>query len=276
MEANKPPKKKRKAPHRGLIGGITIALIVLSIIGIIALLGKGYGAFTIVGFLILMLWTNVFLGYFIWATYFYNLGYGVSTQVWAKIEQAKDDKANGEPYNADILDEEPLYNPYKDQTFGLPPGTVRGMIAFTLLFGGVALLLASFDIQGELPAEQLFRDPYDFFKTAFLMMVAFYFGTKSLKYITGNDKTLSPYNTAMAQSKGKPLADDNLTDKNAPGNEKSQVEDREPEHESTAQTKVVVIDGADPLGEKNLEPGTKPTIKGIDPMSSPKDQKDES
>src|SRR5690606_29030490 len=74
-------------------------------------------------------------------------------------------------------------NPYRSQTFGLPPGTVRGMIAFTLLIGGMSLLIVSFGTEYTGAELALVRQQFEFFETAFLMMIAFYFGDKSLKYL---------------------------------------------------------------------------------------------
>lgn len=219
-----------------------------------------------------MLWSNVFLGYFIWATYYYNLNYGVSNKVWQKIEEAKSAKASSLPYNADILDDEPLFNPYNDQTFGLPPGTVRGMIAFSLLFGGTALLIVSFGLNSEISPDSIFRDQYEFFKTAFLMMVAFYFGTRSLKYLNGAEKGVEQYNTVNAQKKGTPPSstpkkESETSSKTEEEDQTSEVKEAVEDLTSQLQSKVVVIDGSDPLGKKNLKPGTKPPISAIDPMA---------
>ena len=95
-------------------------------------------------------------------------------------------KRQGNFYNQDDINAEPEYNPYKDETFGMPNGTVRGMIAFSLLFGAISLLVVSFGMTNEIDPNSLFWDQYEFFKTAFLMMIAFYFGSRSLQYFRGN------------------------------------------------------------------------------------------
>ena len=60
------------------------------------------------------------------------------------------------------------------------------MIAFTLLFGALAMLVASIGMKNELDPASMFWDQYEFFKTAFLMMIAFYFGSRSLQYLNQN------------------------------------------------------------------------------------------
>jgi hypothetical protein len=101
---------------------------------------------------------------------------------WEDIIDAQE--GNVPESEAAATGEEPQYNPYRSQTFGLPPGTVRGMIAFTLLFGGLALFVASMGMDGEMAENIFFWDHFEFFKTAFLMMVAFYFGSSSLKELS--------------------------------------------------------------------------------------------
>lgn len=57
------------------------------------------------------------------------------------------------------------------------------MIAFTLLMGGMALLIVSFGTEYSGVDSALLSQQFEFFETAFLMMIAFYFGDKSLKYL---------------------------------------------------------------------------------------------
>ena len=113
---------------------------------------------------------------------------GKTNEEWAKIKEAKNNRTKGLPYDQKDIDDEPKYNPYKDETFGLPSGTVRGMIAFTLLFGAIAMLIVSFGMDKETLAGSLLLDEFEFFKTAFLMMIAFYFGSRSLQYLKSDGK----------------------------------------------------------------------------------------
>lgn len=182
-------KKKPDSMSRFFFWGIRIIIFVLLVLGAIGVVmifntNEGNAAiFKAVGLGIVTLWACIFLTYFIWAVYFYNINMGLTDEEWNKIYQAKEEKRNGNFYHQDDIDEEPQYNPYKDETFGLPSGTVRGMIAFSLLFGAIAMLVVSFGMTNELDPNSFFWDQYEFFKTAFLMMIAFYFGSRSLQYL---------------------------------------------------------------------------------------------
>jgi hypothetical protein len=81
----------------------------------------------------------------------------------------------------------PERNPFYDQTLGLPPGTVRGTIALTLLVCGVAFVIAALNMKNSVAENTVLVDNFDFFKKAFLMMIAFYFGTKSLEILQGKE-----------------------------------------------------------------------------------------
>jgi len=135
-----------------------------------------------VGLATSVVWIALFLIYFMWSVYHYNINYGLTDQDWQRIYDAKDRYSQGLPVKASEMSM-PDHNPYRSQTFGLPPGTVRGMIAFTLLMGGMALLIVSFGTQYTGVDAALLSQQFEFFETAFLMMIAFYFGDKSLKYL---------------------------------------------------------------------------------------------
>ena len=130
----------------------------------------------------LLIWLVVFLRYFLWAVYHYNVNYGYTIRDWEKIEDAKRRLKNGEVVLQSEL-EEPKFNPYRSQTFGVPPGTVRGMLAFTLLFGAISILISSMGMEQGLLENPTLRYQFEFFETAFLMMMAFYFGDKSLRFL---------------------------------------------------------------------------------------------
>lgn len=181
---------KTTAASRYLMGFVIVVFILISIYGFENILDYGHESsgqiYKAIGFGIIMLWACIFICYFIWAVYFYNLNYGYTQKEWKKIEKAKDNRTQGKAFRQEDIDDEPKYNPYQDQTFGLPGGTVRGMIAFTLLFGSLALLIVSFGIDTNFQSNSFIIDQFDFFKKAFLMMIAFYFGTHSLKYLKPN------------------------------------------------------------------------------------------
>jgi len=173
---------------KSLMAAVIIIFAIITVFGTFIILGDikcpACNVYKAIGFIIMMLWSCIFLCYFIWAVYFYNLNLGKTNEEWTKIKEAKQNRSKGLPYNQKDIDEEPTYNPYKEETFGLPGGTVRGMIAFTLLFGAIAMLIVSFGMDNEVTPGSFFWDQFDFYKKAFLMMIAFYFGTRSLQYLT--------------------------------------------------------------------------------------------
>jgi hypothetical protein len=175
-----------------------ISLVTISIVYSVLMYFEQKNIFAIVGLLMLVTWLAVFMTYFVWAVYHYNINFGITDGEWAEIAEAKRQGRDLEHENPSFQIREPKYNPYRSQTFGLPPGTVRGMIAFTLLFGGISLLVASMgteEINPELM--QLRIQQFEFFETAFLMMIAFYFGDRSLKYF--RDRWRNPNQTGTNQ-----------------------------------------------------------------------------
>ena len=189
------PKQKETSSYIFFFSGLKAIIVILLLLGLLGV----YQIFTVsdcgscavyqaIGLGIIVIWACVFLSYFVWAVYYYNINLGLPEEEWNKIFEAKDKKARGESYAEDDLNIEPKYNPYKDETFGLPGGTVRGMIAFTLLFGAISMLIVSIGMENQLDTNTMFWDQYEFFKTAFLMMIAFYFGSRSLQYLQGGSK----------------------------------------------------------------------------------------
>jgi len=182
--------KKRDSMYTMFFTGLGVLiclLLTLGVIGVWVILDSNEcgecAAYQAVGLGIVIIWACVFLGYFVWALYFYNINYGFTEGKWKKIELAKNNKFLGQDYSQVDIDDEPMENPYRKETFGLPSGTVRGMIAFSLLFGAIAMLVVSMGMRNELDPASMFWDQYEFFKTAFLMMIAFYFGSRSLQYL---------------------------------------------------------------------------------------------
>lgn len=129
---------------------------------------------------LIILWVGVLVGYYSWAIYFYNINLGITDKDWEDIEKSRSTTSKIE---------EPKDNPNAEETFGLPPGTVRGTIALTLLIGTLAMILVSFNKDSIVKDNEVFIDNFDFFKTAFLMMIAFYFGSKSLEYLGFSNKS---------------------------------------------------------------------------------------
>lgn len=142
-------------------------------------------------------WVIILVIYYIWAIYFYNLNYGWSDKDW---EEAEAKKAL-DPY-ADTG--EPLHNPNENQTLGLPPGTVRGTLAMSLMIGGLSMTIIAISMPETLDENEFFVDNFDFLKSAFLMMIAFYFGNKSLESLSGGTKTVG---AQMATPKSNPASE---------------------------------------------------------------------
>ena len=72
-------------------------------------------------------------------------------------------------------------NPYKNETFGMPRGTFRGILTLTLLFVVIILELVNVRIVG-------FEGEIHEFMVAFQMMIAFYFGAKVMHHVTSADR----------------------------------------------------------------------------------------
>lgn len=183
---DEPDQLHQNLHHNLFFSGTRLLTMILTSVG---LLGAFFvylqhqNLFQALGLVVSVIWVAVFLRYFMWSVYHYNINYGLTDEDWKKIDEARRLQKMGFPVNEEDL-KAPEKNPYRSQTFGLPPGTVRGMIAFTLLLGGLSLLIVSFGNEyytGDQLA--LIRQQFEFFETAFLMMIAFYFGDKSLKYL---------------------------------------------------------------------------------------------
>ena len=76
-------------------------------------------------------------------------------------------------------------NPYKGETLGLPKGTVRGLLTLTLLVANCLVLYVS----THSPPGSHFRENTEFITTAFLMMIAFYFGSKAVDVFKAREET---------------------------------------------------------------------------------------
>lgn len=184
--------KDKKALNRLFIGAMLfLELIVLTILFVIiikviglligseAKLENGHLArdfYNMLALGLIFLWFGILIGYYAWAIYFFNINLGITNLEWEEVR----DRYGYIPENTDDVRNE---NPNSEQTLGLPPGTVRGTIALTLLVGGLAMSIASLGMDTTLKANSFLVDNFDFFKTAFLMMVAFYFGNKALEAI---------------------------------------------------------------------------------------------
>lgn len=138
-------------------------------------------------------WVVVLVGYYAWALYFYNINYGWTDDDWNRYEEAR---AN----NPATADGPPEKNPFAGESLGLPPGTIRGTIALTVLISGLSFVIAALSMSSSVPPNAVVVDNFEFFKKAFLMMIAFYFGTKSLEILQGSGSKTESSETSTSSS----------------------------------------------------------------------------
>jgi len=239
-------------------GWLIIVVIVLFIVmmfrGIDGIANEGPNStgqiYKAIGFGMIMVWVCIFICYFIWAVFYFNVNKGYNSDKRKRVKEAKLNRSKGLPYRLEDI-EEAKDNPYKDETFGFPRGTVRGMIAFTLLYGAIALVIVSFGMTDEPSTNNLFASEIDFFKKAFLMMIAFYFGSHSLEYLYPKDSKNNKDQTQIQQQ-----VNSNRIDRQA---------------EEPGKPEIVVIPSKDDLIQKiKVDDMEIPPIQAIDPMSPKK------
>ncbi|MEL6560925.1 MAG: hypothetical protein AAFQ94_22210 [Bacteroidota bacterium] len=128
---------------------------------------------------IMLSWIITIIIFYIWAMYYFH--------IHLAVEDKENEALLNNPDTVVELGDKLLKNPHHGETMGLPKGTIRGTIALSLLIAGLALLIASFEMNQTYSANALFVDNFEFIKTAFLMVIAFYFGTKSLSAISNRN-----------------------------------------------------------------------------------------
>lgn len=125
---------------------------------------------------ILISWLAILIVYYSWVIGFYNVNYGWTDSDWERWEKRR-------AHDPNAYDDAPKANPHADETLGLPNGTVRGTIAVSLMVLAVAMMIASLTFSDTYEPPAQFVDNFKFFKDAFLLMIAFYFGNKGLELI---------------------------------------------------------------------------------------------
>ena len=75
-------------------------------------------------------------------------------------------------------------NPYQNESFGLPKGTIRGFLTLTLLVMNCFVIYMSLFA----PPGRLYDDRIEYLTTAFLMMIAFYFGSRAVDVFKSQGK----------------------------------------------------------------------------------------
>lgn len=187
--------KSKRLLNKVFVG--LMCLLELILLGAIAYIiveiakGPGDKIYELIALGLLILWFGILAAYYAWAVYFYNINMGLTNESWARIrEEIK--------YNPEAIREIPKHNPNINETLGLPKGTVRGSLALTLMMGGLAMTIVAIGMPETLDESTFLVDNFDFFKTAFLMMIAFYFGNKSLEMIGYKSRRM--YGPGDAQS----------------------------------------------------------------------------
>ncbi len=183
-------KNKKRLNHLFLgLMGVVILTVLLPIVYIIVTVFKDSEGeiYKLIALLILLVWFGGLGAYYAWAIYFYNINLGLTNESWAELKEKN-------RHTPDAASTSTIKNPHANETLGLPKGTIRGTLALTLLIGGLAMTIAALGMENSIKEDTFLVDNFDFFKTAFLMMIAFYFGNKSLEMIGYKSKKISSAN----------------------------------------------------------------------------------
>ncbi len=167
------------------IGFVEVLFFILTLFALRECIIGNISCLTFIGIAIFLIWVGLLIGYLAWAIYFYNINLGLTMNSWKQIKE----KMEKHEQLIDVGDttskapEIPDENPYHGESLGLPPGTIRASIALTLMFGAISLFIFSMGSPQVFDTGSFIYDSFEFFKTAFLMMIAFYFGSRSLQYL---------------------------------------------------------------------------------------------
>jgi len=145
--------------------------------------------FSFVAVSIILIWLGLLIGYYAWGIYFYNINLGLTNESWAELKEKRKSEEDLECFKttkATETEANSADNVYRAQSLGLPPGTIRGTLALTLMVAALSLFIYSMGDPDIQEGNSFIYDSFEFLKTAFLMMIAFYFGTKSLEILRKN------------------------------------------------------------------------------------------
>ncbi len=165
---------------------------------------KANSTILIIAGILLFIWLLLVIIYLVWAIHKYNDNYGLSNHEWKvlhpemyadekekkkyitlrdKLISAKqniEDSKAIEGESAQIITApfgEPEDNPYKCDSFGLPPNTIRGLIALTALV--MFLLMEMINFFSAWDIESNFKE----LTLVFQMIIAFYFGSRAIEVL---------------------------------------------------------------------------------------------
>ena len=198
----------------GLIGLVELIILLIMGLSFTKMLSGEISIFSLVALNLVLLWLGIIVGYLAWAIYFYNINRGLTNESWAalKAEKIKREKMRdaGLAECGDTNENFPQENVYKDESLGLPSGTVRATLTLTLMVGALSLFIYSMGDSQIREGDSFIYDSFEFFKTAFLMMIAFYFGSRSLEILRPKDAIKNkPFNKgagAASPETGSPLS----------------------------------------------------------------------
>ena len=158
----------------------------------------------------LAFWFVLVIAYLVWAIHRYAYNYGLSNREWKilypeiyaagkKVNEYQalrtrliehklwlhqlqladvGERIGGAPALPAVEPfEEPKQNPYQGDSFGLPPGTIRGILALTALV--MFLLVEGVNLYSPVDLE----DPFKGLVTALQMVLAFYFGSRAVQVL---------------------------------------------------------------------------------------------
>ena len=192
---NKAIKSKKKL-NRLFVWSIIFVEILLFFLTAYCIFQSITGYITVFGCVslsIFLIWLGVIIGYLAWSIYFYNINLGLTNESWAKLKEKSEKAEKLREIGIEPTEEInfPEDNPYNSQSLGLPPGTVRATLTLTLMIGAVSLFIYSMGHPHITEGESFIYDNFEFFKTAFLMMIAFYFGSRTLEFLKKDYKGIT-------------------------------------------------------------------------------------
>jgi hypothetical protein len=174
-----------------------------------------------VAFICLLLWLLLVIYYFNWAIRRYTMNYGLSDEEWKVLHPAlyakKGEQALYEKKKADMIlanveksaageapsnqpFEEPTENPHKNDSFGLPPGTLRGTLTLTAMV--CIVLIEGVNLFSPINLENHFADLLIVFK----MIIGFYFGSKALEVLESKRAEVKKHEATMGATVTNPGA----------------------------------------------------------------------
>ncbi|MBI1807061.1 MAG: hypothetical protein HYR76_08445 [Ignavibacteria bacterium] len=127
-----------------------------------------------------------------------RFGFKTFAQIRSDLIAAKSDQVISETRSADQTEapaitpfSEPPKNPYESDSFGLPPGTIRGTLALTALV--MFLLIEAVNLSSPIDLEK----HYNGLITALEMVLAFYFGSRAVEALRAGRSASPPSATKV-------------------------------------------------------------------------------